>query len=393
MFRRPAFRRFPLAAVALCVLVAGCTAGDDDSPAEPDTRTTTGVTEDAVTVRVPEGAEPQAVIGAAARIERANADGGVHGRRVILDEDPTGDTFAHLPASGDSLDPAAGDDDGTTPDIAHRPVFGAASNTSFCNVDYAFAVDGCQARPSDIWGSLVSLVGDESSPDGATAVIVAGGAPDTDNVPDMAAPSFEHAGFTVDVIVRFEEDFATVDAVLASEPDVVVYASSDEASLATAETLVEAGFKGIQTFRTAYSPEFAAAAAEAGLGGITVLTDFAPFESADENPIVQRMIDDVREYEETEGLPETPLSGEVEAGYWSADAFLAALEATGSDLTVERFLQTANDDFEWIAEATAGPATWPRNRQVPVPCGALVEVAGDGTFDVAVPYSCGRNLT
>lgn len=180
--------------------------------------------------------------------------------------------------------------------------------------------------------------------------------------------------------------------VLDAEPDLVVHLTGAEDTVTTVRALRDAGYEGLQTARTGYSPEFAAAAAEAGLEGVTVLTDFAPFESADENPIVQRMIDDVREYEETEGLTETALSGNVAAGYWSADAFLAALEATGSDLTVERFLQTANDDFEWIAEATAGPATWPRNRDVPVPCGALVEVAGDGTFEVAVPYSCGRNL-
>jgi len=67
------------------------------------------------------------------------------------------------------------------------------------------------------------------------------------------------------------------------------------------------------------------------------------------------------------------------------------LEATGPDLTVERFLETANDDFEWRAEGTVGISTWPRNHGVPVPCGALVEVS-DSAFKVAVPFSCAQVL-
>lgn len=375
---------------SLLLVVAGCTGGDD-GPAEPDTRTTTGVSGDQVIVRVPEGAEPHAVIGAGARIERANSDGGVQGRRVVLDEEPTGDTFAYLPASDTSLDPAAGDDDGTTPDIVNRPVFGLAHNGSFCAVEYAFSVIGCQAQPSSIWGDLVALAGDFDDGDPTAVVMALEG-----TAADQVIASFEAAGFAATTIGddALDSTSASVDSVLAAQPDVVVYPSRyPGAATALATELINAGFEGAQTFQSGYTPLFERARGAAGHEGTTVLTDFAPFESADENPIVQRMIDDVREYEETEGIPEGPLDAETAAGYWAADAFLDVLDATGSDLTVEKFLQTANDDFEWIAEATAGPASWPRNHRVPVPCGSLLEVAPDGTFDVAVGYSCGRNLS
>ncbi|MCZ7531415.1 MAG: ABC transporter substrate-binding protein [Acidimicrobiia bacterium] len=339
------------------------------------------MTDDSVTVVAPGSATPDGIIGAAARFERANADGGVNGRRILFEkgQEDTGEptSFALLPA-GDARDGSV-------------PVFGAPhDDLSFCGVGEAFAVNGCQAQPSNIWGTLVSLAAGTAG----TAFVVPEATPDGDPFYDQVAASFEAAGFTV---VTFDEsvgdsESAGLDFVVDADPDLVVYLSGSEGTLEAATGLRDAGYEGAQTFRTGYTPAFAAAASEAGLDGVTVLTDFAPFESADENPIVQRLIDDVREYEETEGMPETPLSGEVAAGYWSADAFLVALDATGSDLTVERFLQTADDDFEWRAEGTAGPATWPRNRDVPVPCGALVEVAGDGTFEVAVPYSCGRNL-
>ncbi|MEZ5169364.1 MAG: ABC transporter substrate-binding protein [Acidimicrobiia bacterium] len=381
-------RRLLVAATALVLILAGCTGGDDD-PVEPDTRTTTGVTDDEVIVRVPEGAEPHAVVGAAARIERTNREGGVQGRRVLLEDEPTGDTFALLPAADDSLDPAAGDDDGTTPDIVNRPVFGAAHNGSFCSVDYAFSVIGCQAQPSSIWGDLVALAGDFGDSDRTALVMALEG-----SAADLVVESFEAAGFTTTTVG--DDVFDSVPSVVATvneaDPDVVVFPSAYEDTNLAAHALIDAGYSGVQTVQTAGPPPPTASGGRGLPEGTTVLTDFSPFESADENPIVQRLIDDVREYEETKGLDPTPLSDDLAAGYWAADAFLDVLDATGSDLTVERFLQRANDDFEWQAEATAGPASWPRNHRVPVPCGSLVRYTADGT-ETAVGYSCGRNLT
>ncbi len=376
-------------AVALVVLVSACSGGGGgDDVAEPRTRTTTGVTADTVIV---DGsmAIAGAQIGMAARFARTNRAGGVHGRRIVSQvrdrhDAPPPDPFAWVPVLGPLRPEELGGESVGT--------FGWAPTTGFCDRETLFAINGCQAVASSLWGSLLQLDG---VPAGASVTIVG----EESFAPDAAVASFEEAGYDVELVLadRTADDiiaeFADVARrVLADRtPDVVAYAGNDDLALEVGRALVGAGYEGRHTARQAYNATFAQAASEAGLEGLTVLVDFAPFESADENPQVQRLIDDVRAYEETEGLAETPLSNDVAAGYWAADAFVAALEATGPDLTVERFLQSANDDFEWVAEGTVGPALWPRDHEQPVPCGALVEVV-DGGFDVAVPYSCGHVL-
>lgn len=376
-------------AVAVVVLASACTGnGDDDAPAEPETRTTRGVTGDTVVV---DGSMTRAGarVGAGARLERANRAGGVHGRRIVTrfatrGEEPVDDAFALVPVVG-SVNPGAFEGEAA-------PVFGWAPTGAFCDRDTSFSINGCQASPSNLWGSLLALDGVAA---GASVTVV--GEPDF--APETAVASFEDAGFDVE-LVPVERTAEDVPAELADvarrvlagrTPDVVAYVGEDDLALEVGRELVGSGYQGRHTARLAYDAAFAQAASGTGLDGITVLVDFAPFESADENPLVRRLIEDVRAYEETEGLPETPLSDDVAAGYWAADAFLAAIEATGPDLTVERFLQAANDDFEWQAEGTAGPALWPRDHEQPVPCGALVEVDG-GAYEVAVPYSCAQVL-
>ncbi|MCB0988682.1 MAG: ABC transporter substrate-binding protein, partial [Acidimicrobiales bacterium] len=82
----------------------------------------------------------------------------------------------------------------------------------------------------------------------------------------------------------------------------------------------------------------------------------------------------------------------VSAGYWVTDMFIKALEETGEDLTVEKFLATLNGgDFSFEVEGVVGPSTWPAKHDEPVPCAALVEVKGN-EFVPVVPLTCGDTI-
>ncbi len=116
--------------------------------------------------------------------------------------------------------------------------------------------------------------------------------------------------------------------------------------------------------------------------GLTVLVPYAPFEQS--TAANRRLAADVERF-----ASGTQLTPGVAAGYWSADAFLAALADTGRHLTAARFLAAANGGgFSFRVPRTVGTSTWPAMHSRPVPCGALVQSDG-ARYLVVEPYRCG----
>ncbi|HUF84539.1 MAG TPA: ABC transporter substrate-binding protein, partial [Acidimicrobiia bacterium] len=162
-------------------------------------------------------------------------------------------------------------------------------------------------------------------------------------------------------------------------PDVVFLTGGFPNVIGISGKLRELGYQGVLTNAIGYDPRLVTAQA-----GATALAAFAPFETAATNPVMQRLIDDVRAIQ-----PDAALTPQLAAGYFSADLFVKVARKVGKRLTPARFLDAANDDFEWRLKRTAGPTTFPDAHTVPTPCGALVQ--SDGTaFQVALPYRCGE---
>ncbi len=107
-----------------------------------------------------------------------------------------------------------------------------------------------------------------------------------------------------------------------------------------------------------------------------------------ETPANAAMLESIAEVD-----PDQQLNLAVSVGYWSADFFIKALEATGEDLTVENLLATLNSgDFTYEVPDVVGLSEWPAKHSESVPCSALTLVE-DGGFNPIVPLECGENIT
>jgi hypothetical protein len=110
----------------------------------------------------------------------------------------------------------------------------------------------------------------------------------------------------------------------------------------------------------------------AALAGTDTLLTWAPAES--DSPGMTQLKADFAKY-----APDQVLSLPAMAGYWSADLFVAALDKTGRDLTVDSMLKTLNDgSFTYSVDGALAATIWPVNHLVPTPCAALVELTGEG---------------
>jgi hypothetical protein len=392
-------RRATVAAWCAAVVVAmsaavgpGSVAPAGAEVADADPR---GVTRASVTVAgivTGDATTAGADVGAQARFLRENLRGGVFGRRIVMtgvESDGgaagansaavaklAGSVFALVPVLTPVLDIAALERLGV-------PFFGAATSTSWTGSRFGFGYTGAQAveRPvvaSPAWGrTLRTLLGTTS---GKTAIVAVDATPLGASLAAQAGASLRATGFRVldPVTVPAGADPGVTAATLtATRPDVVLVLTAPATAASLAARIGALGFTGTIGSAGLYDPANPAIA-----NGVTALTTTAPLEQ--DTPATRRMIADVKAIR-----PDQAVTPAVAAGYWSADLFVAALRATGRNLTASRFLTAANRDFHHEVPATVGPTTWPAMHTTGVPCGALVQ--SDGTrYFLAVPYTCGK---
>jgi ABC-type branched-subunit amino acid transport system substrate-binding protein len=353
-----------------------------------------GVTRSAITVGgvvTGDAGSIGADIGAQARFARANARGGVAGRRIQYSGTSpdaasvvaAGSVFAVVPAVSPTLDTYALAQAGI-------PFFGAASTPGWNANRFGFGFVGAQAAlqtrvvdPS--WGMLLrSLLGTAR---GLRVALVV----DADALGDaraaQARASLRAAGFPVAAPVTLPAPPATlpdlvpiVTTLTSTAPAAVLLLTSPVTTAALARQLTVAGFTGtVATGGASYLPTAPALA-----DGLTVLVPYAPFEQT--TTANRRLAADVEAFK-----PGTALTPGVAAGYWSADAFLAAVRRTGQRLTRARFLAAANHGFAFAVPGTVGRSTWPAMHSLPVPCGALVQSDGSRVL-VVERYRCGTPI-
>ena len=414
--RRRSRRKTALAVVASAALVlASCSESTKDDGAattttakggattEPTTRTTRGVTDTTIKVGglVYDTYYGDARVGVEARLKLANDDGGVHGRKIEvvgIENDNNESTkgaeitqrlveqegvFALLPVLSGQF---GGGDFIVQNNI---PTFGWGTHPAFCGNTIAFGFTGCVTNPNlkvgsnalgtvlkDHFGTSdkkIAFIGeDNDSGRGGLALLSASVADQGFEVvlEDNSLPAPPD-------VVGDASPFVT--KILESDPD-VVYLIATLSGTTLAAALQNAGFDGT-IITPSYSPLLLGAP---GYDGVFVNTQFSMDPTVPANAAMLEAVKAVK--------PDQKLNLAVSAGYWVTDMFIKALEETGEDLTVEKFLATLNGgDFSFEVEGVVGPSTWPAKHDEPVPCAALVEVKGT-EFVPVVPLTCGDTI-
>ncbi|MCX5193434.1 ABC transporter substrate-binding protein [Streptomyces sp. NBC_00249] len=346
-------------------------------------------------------------LGARARYARANAEGGVNGRKIeyIGAEDDGQDpgknlaaarklvqqdkVFAVAPMSSVTFSGA---------DFLEQeqvPTFGWGTLPSFCGPKYIYGFNGCLV-PSP-GGTL-----NQTWPEGIAQVL--GGAAGK-SVAIIANDSdagkfgirtfqqgFASAGFKVSYAkasvpaTAVPSDWsAYVKEILAGDggkaPDAVVSVMQTPNNIGLFTALKRGGYKGVLSDPTDYDPGLLAKdATKQALDGVHVLLQFEPFESA--NPKMAQFKADIKA---ASGGQQVPLNMHMLTGYMSADLFLSIAQKAGKDLTLTHF-QNAAQSFSDTG-TLVGDRAEPKGQKDSFGCGALVQLK-NGAYEVSVPFKC-----
>jgi branched-chain amino acid transport system substrate-binding protein len=373
------------------------------SSAGASSGTTRGVTSTSITVGGLGFAEyyGDSAIGAEARFNAQNKAGGVNGRKIKFvgfkddQSSPTVDiqqgkalveqdqVFAVVPVVSITL--AAG----AYFAQQHVPFFGWGISPQFIGNKYGFSFAGAVTSPSweiTVHGAEIAKVLGKSPKDLTMGII----GEDSTASKEATAPlvyAMKSIGYK---IVYAQNPLPSAPAVVSSytpyvqqimtanggqPPDVLMEVISP-GNLGLQPAMEAAGYKGALVNYIQYSP-----ATVAGAKGAYVYLQFAPYQAASTNPAVATMIQRIKAV-----APNAPLTQGIEAGYFAADQFIAALKKTGKNVTAESF-QKAADSMTYQIKNTVGPTTFPRGQTVPTSCGSTV--TSNGTqWQVSYAYLC-----
>jgi ABC-type branched-subunit amino acid transport system substrate-binding protein len=342
-----------------------------------------------------------AEVGARARFDAVNADGGIDGVPIELvgvvddqrDAAVARREVQRLVAEEriEALVPVVTSrftDDGTLAD-AETPAFGWGIASGFCGNRWAFAITGCLApllprQVPTIWGSLVAEVLEARGVHEPSVALVTEAAAIPRTIRELRAVA-QASGLRV-VEARAElgtGEGATAGVTeLAAEllagprpPDAVFTVASFAAVGAFQDALRAQGYAGVMTNLVQYGPALAAPAT-----GAYVLTQFATSESAPDNPAMQRIL------AELAALTPDVVSPAMLAGWLAADGYVRARRAAGVDASPAEVARTAST-MRFRVARTVGPTRYPAAFVRPTSCGQLVTSDGT-TYTVAARFRC-----
>lgn len=406
--------RITAAVLALTLATACGTTDKDDKKAAPGADI--GVTDTAIKVGgvlVKTSATgyttAAAEIGAKARFERANTEGGVNGRKIefIGAEDDGMDpakgaaaaqklvqqqkVFALVPVSSPPFGGASFLEQQSVPWV------GWATGPQWCGTKTGFGYNGCLApKPGSgtqtWWGSQVAA--QIGGAQGKRAWIQGTDSTASKTGVGTIAQSFGGAGFTISgtsasipAAAPPTDWLPYVNKIMKAEggaPDVVVsIMAGGKLNAGLFGALKKAGYKGAFSDATSYDPSVLAdPTIKAGLEGVLTAPQFEPFEST--IPEVVKMKEDIKKVD-----PNAVFTQHMAVGYWSADIFLEIAKKAGKDLTRDSFL-AATQNFEY-KNPGFGQISYPKDKTEPNGCGALVQLK-NGVFTVAQSLKCTGNV-
>ncbi|MBL7496678.1 ABC transporter substrate-binding protein [Frankia sp. CNm7] len=371
---------------------------------------TRGVTPDSITIgglaylTSPNGSSMAGTdAGAKARFERANAEGGVHGRKInfigVLDDgqDVARNTqqasrlveqdkvFAVVPLMTSNtgyLDTFCGN---------VVPFFGWGFNQGYCSTAIGFGITGCQFAPGNIANnSLAYSVNSmfEGEPASRTVAFV-GVDNDSARAGVKTLAAYAKAG-GLDVVYAenptpaagLTDPTPVVQAIMRSNkgapPDVVYHVTDFQSTLKLTTALKAAGYPGKQLSPT-YDPRLAGLK---DLDGAYGNVQWLPAID-DSNPVIKQLLADLAAY-----APDQAPTLSTMAGYYAADMFLTAAEKVGPDLTVDKLLSVLNNNYTYELPGALPETRWPLNHVISAPCSSVAQIK-DGAWHVVGPLSCG----
>ncbi|SEF56859.1 ABC-type branched-chain amino acid transport system, substrate-binding protein [Nonomuraea solani] len=401
--------------MVVAALLAGCaaqqrgTAAGGDTPGVTDTTIKIGgvLTKTSASGYSTKDAE----LGAKARFERANAEGGVHGRKIEFlgaeddgQDAAKGDAAAKKLVQKDqvfALVPVHAPNFGGAAFLEQQgvPWFGWATGPQWCGTKTGFGYNGCLAPKTGAgsqtwWGrQLADLLGGAA---GKSVYVQTSDSSGSKYGGTTISQSFVAAGFKLAGVNSGLPAAAPppdwlpyVNKIMTSNdgkaPDIVVSViAGTKFNVGLYAALKRAGYKGVLTDATSYDAAILKDPASAqALEGVIAAPMFEPFES--NAPEVARLKQDVEKV-----APGTVLTQHLAIGYWAADIFLDMANKTGKDLTREKFLATGNGSYAY-ENAGFGKVRYPKDHTEPNGCGALVKLEG-GAFQVAKSMKCFDNV-
>nr|WSX48962.1 ABC transporter substrate-binding protein [Streptomyces sp. NBC_00974] len=346
-------------------------------------------------------------LGAKARYMRANAEGGVNGRKIdyIGAEDDGQDPAKNLAAARKlvqqdkvfAVSPMSSVTF-TGSDFLEQekvPTFGWGTLPSFCGPTYIYGFNGCLVPTpggtiNQTWPEGIGTV--LGGAQGKSVAIIANDSDAGKFGVRTFQQGFTSAGFKVAYAkasvpgTAVPSDWsAYVKEILESNdgkaPDAVVSVMQTPNNIGLFTSLKRSGYKGLLSDPTDYDPGLLAKdATKQALDGVHVLLQFEPFESA--NPKMDRFKADIKA---AAGGQDVALNMHMMTGYMSADLFLSIAQKAGKDLTVESF-QAAAQGFTDTA-TLVGDRSEPKGQKDSFGCGALVQLK-NGAYEVSVPFKC-----
>jgi branched-chain amino acid transport system substrate-binding protein len=361
-----------------------------------------------------QGGYPGVNEGAKARFERANREGGIHGRQInyvgVTDdgEESTKNlagarklvqqdgVFAIAPVVSQALLPQTTD----FLESEQVPFVGWGFMPGFCTGAFGFGFNGCITPPG-------GAVANTSTADTLVQALKLG-ANDTVAIQGYDADggrlgvnalkaSFENAGVKV---VYTDTSMPAVDttdftpfvqkimtAADGKPPTAVAMITLFNNTVGLTGSLNAAGYKGATMNYLTYVPGLLASTPTVAnaINGTYVNTQWLPQEFG--GSAITQIQSDLKAINQ----PET-IGFATSIGYWSADVLVQMLDAVGQDLTPARFNEVINGGWTykpWGDPIGIGPVTFPQDRSQPSPCAALVQVNGT-EYKPIVPMTCYR---
>ncbi|MFJ9081986.1 ABC transporter substrate-binding protein [Streptomyces sp. NPDC102384] len=404
------------ATVAALLLATACnsTANSGNNSAGGQGSSVRGVTDDSIKVggivsmTTSSGySKKDTDLGAKARFDRANAEGGVSGRTIdyLGAEDDGQDPAKNLAAARKlvqqdkvfAISPMSSVTFSGADFLQKQkvPTFGWGTLPSFCGPTYIYGYGGCMVPMpggtiSQTWPEGLKKV--TGGARGKTVAILA-----NDNDAGTFAirtykQSFKSAGYkvsyakaTVPATAVPSDWSAYTKELLRSDggkaPDVVVSVMQTPYNIGLFTAVKRTGYKGVITDPTDYDPGLLAKkATKQALDGVHVLLSFEPFEAS--TPEMKQFKADIKK---ASGGKEIPLNMHMMTGYMSADLFLAIAKKAGKDLTVASFQKAANGFSD--TGTLVGDRALPRGRTESFGCGALAQLK-DGAYRVSSAFKC-----
>ncbi|MFF5259327.1 ABC transporter substrate-binding protein [Actinomadura viridis] len=353
-----------------------------------------------------------AELGAKARFDRANAEGGVHGRKIeFLGAEDDGmipdkgaaaarklvqkeKVFALVPVSAPQFGGAEFLEQQKVPWV------GWATGPFWCGKQSAFGFNGCLApKPGQgtqtWWGNQVAA--QLGGAGGKKVWVQATDSTASKYAIQTMSKSFTAAGFALAGTSAAlpaqapPQDWSPyVNKIMKSAggrpPEVVVSVmAGGKFNSGLYAALKKAGYRGLITDATSYDPKVLSDPQTLqALEGVYSAPQFEPFEST--APEIERMRADLAKAGGANVVPDQHMA----TGYWSADVFLKMLEKAGKDLTRDAFFK-AVQNFTYENKGF-GRIRFPSGKTESNGCGALVKLDG-GKFTIAKNLKCFDNTT